>query len=920
MSNAVSLKGLGAGILEDQFGNALSSRQVFVYQRGTTNQVSVYADSGLSIPLSQPLTTGSDGTPGAIPGYVANDQSLDFLDIASGLVAQGEAISGASLTASTSSLPSPSGGDDSIALNAAITNAATGSVLVAPPNVQYQVAATWTIGKAVTIKMNGSGIKKILSGASNFSALDLTVDGIMFDGQGAVIDGNRSAQPGSTSGTGWRNTGSGTVTVMNVTVQNCGGTGVVCNGQGGTQQTILINCQSNSNLDPSVSNNANGFALQGVFRCYGCSATNNAKHGFLTSGATVGGSNGGGFFDGGCRAVHNFNCGFAFTNTGAGTTSIASTLTTFDNGGGGVLLSGTQLWEIGTIITSFDGNAISPTNSFTATLNGTTAVTGITAISGGPTPAAFQVFNVAGTNLASGATLTMKAWATLSGSLSTGGGAITSLPVTATDTTVDIPSGATIVLSTTDGAHTQTWTTTGDSPGGSTSIPVSSQTPNFNYPGTAGISLVNNVNPPLGTLSAAATGSATQTVRGGYYIDGSGREGSGFGLQITSNCTDVQIGTVVSRAPSGYGISIDQSTDIEINVVSINGTNSYDGDPGIQVGGSCTDVHIGTAQIEQRTRAVSMGETPSGGNVTRLTVDRLITDTCTFGAVVFGSNANQAVDCRIGKITDWDSYTNDGTKPGLIEFMNATRCSVDEIDQKNDGTNKPVNIIHAQAASSNCSVRLLRAGVYSGSAAIADGGTGNSFFLSGLAPKSSAWQPAPTNANAVNQAIAENLGRDALLTGAIANAPASGTLTLCGGLVLPARRTISNIMFVSGTQGASAAVNQWFCLVTLDLKIVAVTVDDGSTAWAASTKKMLALSSSYTPDIDTPVWAGICVVATTRPTLTCANLANTPAVLLNDAPVWAGTSTAGLSNPLTVGTSVTLPSSGLTSIPYCRVN
>lgn len=93
MAEAVLLAGLGDGVVQDQFGNALNSRLVYVYKRGTTTQVQVYSDSGLSLPLTQPLTTGGGGTQGGIPGYVSSGQSLDFVDVVTGVKTQAEAWS-----------------------------------------------------------------------------------------------------------------------------------------------------------------------------------------------------------------------------------------------------------------------------------------------------------------------------------------------------------------------------------------------------------------------------------------------------------------------------------------------------------------------------------------------------------------------------------------------------------------------------------------------------------------------------------------------------------------------------------------------------------------------------------------------------------------------------------------------------------
>ncbi len=50
MATGVALKSLATGTEWDLSGDALSGRQVYVYARGTTTQVTVYQDSGLTTP------------------------------------------------------------------------------------------------------------------------------------------------------------------------------------------------------------------------------------------------------------------------------------------------------------------------------------------------------------------------------------------------------------------------------------------------------------------------------------------------------------------------------------------------------------------------------------------------------------------------------------------------------------------------------------------------------------------------------------------------------------------------------------------------------------------------------------------------------------------------------------------------------
>lgn len=80
--SGVALQGMGNGVVLIQQGTSgplfpAAGHSVFIYKRNTTTQVQVYSDSGLTATLTQPLSTGSDGS---IPGYVATGTSLDAFD------------------------------------------------------------------------------------------------------------------------------------------------------------------------------------------------------------------------------------------------------------------------------------------------------------------------------------------------------------------------------------------------------------------------------------------------------------------------------------------------------------------------------------------------------------------------------------------------------------------------------------------------------------------------------------------------------------------------------------------------------------------------------------------------------------------------------------------------------------------------
>jgi hypothetical protein len=146
----------------------------------------------------------------------------------------------------------------------------------------------------------------------------------------------------------------------------------------------------------------------------------------------------------------------------------------------------------------------------------------------------------------------------------------------------------------------------------------------------------------------------------------------------------------------------------------------------------------------------------------------------------------------------------------------------------------------------------------------------------------------------------------------------SGTLQLVGNLFVPAGRTVSSISFQSQSQGVVTPSNQWFCLVrTSDLSVLGKTSDDTTAGWGASTWKTLSLSTPWTADTDTAVYAGCLVVAATTP-----NLAGTggSTAMTGRAPALGGNSTTGLTNPASLGATATTPTGFAAVMPYCYIS
>lgn len=171
-----------------------------------------------------------------------------------------------------------------------------------------------------------------------------------------------------------------------------------------------------------------------------------------------------------------------------------------------------------------------------------------------------------------------------------------------------------------------------------------------------------------------------------------------------------------------------------------------------------------------------------------------------------------------------------------------------------------------------------------------------------------AW--APTNA------IVANMNRADTVIGNVTGVLTSGRLFLAGGAVLPAGVPVTSITFLSGNAAIATPTNQWFCLVDQNLNVLAKTVDDTTGAWSTNAPKTLNLSSVYTPTVDTPVYLGIMIAATTVPDLRCANASNVP---YQQAPIVCGGSTTGLTNPASLGATAGAITAANAN-PYAWVN
>lgn len=138
----------------------------------------------------------------------------------------------------------------------------------------------------------------------------------------------------------------------------------------------------------------------------------------------------------------------------------------------------------------------------------------------------------------------------------------------------------------------------------------------------------------------------------------------------------------------------------------------------------------------------------------------------------------------------------------------------------------------------------------------------------------------------------------------------SGQLRVAYGAVIPAGATVSTITIVSGSTALSVGSNQWFALFDGSRVKLGVTADDTSTAWAASTSKTLTLSAAYTntTGLDIVGYVGVCVVATTPPSLNGSLTAT--AAIADQVPKLGGQADSGLTNPASCPATFTAPASG----------
>lgn len=203
---------------------------------------------------------------------------------------------------------------------------------------------------------------------------------------------------------------------------------------------------------------------------------------------------------------------------------------------------------------------------------------------------------------------------------------------------------------------------------------------------------------------------------------------------------------------------------------------------------------------------------------------------------------------------------------------------------------------------------------------VGDGGTGTNKSVTGGAGtlaslKRRLWLPSGV--------IDENYPRYLAVASQDAGDMVSGSLYVFGGLVIPAGVTVSNIELFGAATVTATGTHLWACLIDQSRNVLVKTNDDTSAApVTANTKKTLALASAYTPAVDTPVYVGLLQTFTGSASRFYGWAQSTGGQNLlggqTGAPMLAGTSSGGLTNPASLG--ATAAAFGATNIYYhCRL-
>ncbi len=251
-------------------------------------------------------------------------------------------------------------------------------------------------------------------------------------------------------------------------------------------------------------------------------------------------------------------------------------------------------------------------------------------------------------------------------------------------------------------------------------------------------------------------------------------------------------------------------------------------------------------------------------------------------------------------MTSYKVYTSTTTSDGKVAINTNSTTDVDLAGAPASGETYDItniNIYNNDTVSATVTVKLDVSGtetiLYKGIVGVGDviswtaeGGWKNT---------SNNVTPLLNNKKVISGALYETFDRD-LCDEVNSAVLSSGRLSLQA-IWLPAGVTISSISFWSATTAGATLTNQLFGLYDNNLNLLRSSNNDTSTAWAANSKKTLALTSAFTTTYSGLYYLGIMVAATTVPTIK-GNTAKTGGQLQAAAPSMGGTSTTGLTTAL----------------------
>lgn len=251
-------------------------------------------------------------------------------------------------------------------------------------------------------------------------------------------------------------------------------------------------------------------------------------------------------------------------------------------------------------------------------------------------------------------------------------------------------------------------------------------------------------------------------------------------------------------------------------------------------------------------------------------------------------------------LTTYKVYTTTTTVDGKVAINTNNTTDVDLAGAPASGETydiQNINIYNADTVSATVIIKLDVSGtetiLYKGVVGVNDVISWTS--ESGWKNTSNNVSPLLNNKKVLSGALYETIDRD-LVDEVNTALLSSGRLSLQA-IWLPANVTITSISFWSATTAGATLTNQLFGLFDSSYNLLRSSVNDTSTAWAANSRKTLALTSTFTTTYSGIHYLGIMVAATTVPTIK-GNTAKTGGQLNASAPTMGGTSTTGLTTAL----------------------